>query len=82
MPCRASRRPSDRGPFQLELALTQIGHGQNTGEDKAPPSQSEALKAKVGSKDVKCRTLDAGHIGLSVSSKAHKVFWPEVTQWL
>ena len=34
----ASRRPSDRGPFQLELALTQIGHGQNTGEDKAPPS--------------------------------------------
>src|SRR5208337_4273558 len=38
VPCRASRRPSDRGPFQLELALTQIGHGQNTGEDKAPPS--------------------------------------------
>ena len=47
-----------------------------------PPSQSETLKSKVGSKDVKCRTLDAGHIGLSVSSKAHKVFWPEVTQWL
>src|SRR5271157_5005782 len=47
-----------------------------------PPSQSESLKSKVGSKDVKCRTLDAGHIGLSVSSKAHKVFWPEVTQWL
>ena len=38
VPCRASRRPSDRGPCQLELALTQIGHGQNTGEDKAPPS--------------------------------------------
>jgi polyhydroxyalkanoate synthase len=47
-----------------------------------PPSQSEALKDKVGSTDVKCRTLDAGHIGLSVSSKAHKTFWPEVTQWL
>jgi polyhydroxyalkanoate synthase len=47
-----------------------------------PPSQSEPLKDKVGSKDIKCRTLDAGHIGLSVSSKAHKTFWPEVTQWL
>lgn len=47
-----------------------------------PPSQSEPLASKVGSKDIKCRTLDAGHIGLSVSSKAHKVFWPEVTQWL
>jgi polyhydroxyalkanoate synthase subunit PhaC len=47
-----------------------------------PPCQSEALKAHVGSKDVKCNTLEAGHIGLSVSSKAHKKFWPEVTQWL
>ena len=47
-----------------------------------PPAQSESLASKVGSKDIKCRTLDAGHIGLSVSSKAHKVFWPEVTQWL
>jgi polyhydroxyalkanoate synthase len=47
-----------------------------------PPCQSEGLKHKVGSKDIKSRTLDAGHIGLSVSSKAHKAFWPEVTQWL
>ena len=47
-----------------------------------PPCQSEALKDKVGSRDIKLRTLDAGHIGLSVSSKAHKTFWPEVSQWL
>jgi polyhydroxyalkanoate synthase len=47
-----------------------------------PPSQSDSLKDKVGSKDIKCRMLDAGHIGLSVSSKAHKTFWPEVTHWL
>ena len=47
-----------------------------------PPCQSEALKSLVGSKDVKCSTLDAGHIGLSVSSKAHKKYWPEATQWL
>jgi polyhydroxyalkanoate synthase len=47
-----------------------------------PPSQSEGLRPRVGSDDIQCRTLDAGHIGLSVSSKAHKKFWPEVTQWL
>ena len=27
-------------------------------------------------------TLDAGHIGLAVSSKAHKKFWPEATAWI
>jgi polyhydroxyalkanoate synthase len=47
-----------------------------------PPSQSEGLKDHVQSKDIKCKTLEAGHIGLSVSSKAHKTFWPEVTKWL
>lgn len=47
-----------------------------------PPCQSDALKPLVGSKDVRCSTLDAGHIGLSVSSKAHKTYWPEATQWL
>jgi poly[(R)-3-hydroxyalkanoate] polymerase subunit PhaC len=27
-------------------------------------------------------TLDAGHVGLAVSSKAHKKFWPEATAWI
>lgn len=46
-----------------------------------PPVQTENLKDHVGSKDIKCMTLEAGHIGLAVSTKAHKKFWPEVTQW-
>ncbi|QEH35160.1 Poly-beta-hydroxybutyrate polymerase [Aquisphaera giovannonii] len=53
-----------------------------TADHLVPPCQSDALKDLVGSKDVKLRGLSAGHIGLSVSSKAHKAFWPEVTQWL
>ena len=28
------------------------------------------------------RTLDAGHVGLAVSSKAHKKYWPEATKWI
>jgi polyhydroxyalkanoate synthase len=47
-----------------------------------PPSQTEGLLPHVGSKDTKAMTLDAGHIGLAVSTKAHKTFWPEATKWL
>jgi len=47
-----------------------------------PPSQTEGIVPHVGSKDVKSMTLDAGHIGLAVSTKAHKKFWPDATQWI
>ncbi len=47
-----------------------------------PPSQTEGILPHVGSKDKKVMMLDAGHIGLAVSSKAHKTFWPEATAWL
>jgi polyhydroxyalkanoate synthase len=53
-----------------------------SGDHLVPPCQTEGLAPHVGSRDVKAMTLDAGHIGLSVSSKAHKKFWPEATQWL
>ncbi len=47
-----------------------------------PPSQTEGIVPHVGSKDVKSMTLDAGHIGLAVSTKAHKTFWPDATKWI
>jgi len=47
-----------------------------------PPAQSEGILPHVGSKDVKSMTLDAGHIGLAVSTKAHKKFWPEALEWI
>jgi polyhydroxyalkanoate synthase len=47
-----------------------------------PPSQTEGIVPYVGSKDIKSMTLDAGHIGLAVSSKAHKKLWPDATQWI
>lgn len=46
-----------------------------------PPAQTDNIKDHVGSDDVECKMLPAGHIGLAVSSKAHKKFWPEATQW-
>jgi polyhydroxyalkanoate synthase len=47
-----------------------------------PPSQTEGIVPYVGSKEIKSMTLDAGHIGLAVSSKAHKQFWPDATLWI
>jgi polyhydroxyalkanoate synthase len=47
-----------------------------------PPCQTEGVRPYVGSTDVKAMSLDAGHIGLAVSTKAHKTFWPEATRWI
>jgi polyhydroxyalkanoate synthase len=53
-----------------------------TGDHLVPPVQTEGLLPHIGSTDTKAMRLGAGHIGLAVSSKAHKQFWPEATQWL
>jgi polyhydroxyalkanoate synthase subunit PhaC len=47
-----------------------------------PPSSTQALAAHVGAHDVTSMTIDAGHVGLAVSSKAHRTLWPEATHWL
>jgi polyhydroxyalkanoate synthase len=47
----------------------------------APPS-TERILPHVSSRDVKAMRIDAGHVGLVVSSKAHKTFWPDAARWL
>lgn len=46
------------------------------------PSSTLGIEPHVKSRDLKKMTIQAGHVGLVVSSKAHKQFWPEATQWL
>jgi polyhydroxyalkanoate synthase len=46
------------------------------------PASTNSLNALVASQDIKQLMIDAGHVGLVVSSKAHKAFWPEATRWL
>jgi len=72
----------DNQPVDLKKITCPVQILMASADHLVPPCQSEALKSLVGSKDVKCSTLDAGHIVLSVSSKAHKKYWPEATQWL
>lgn len=46
------------------------------------PCQSTPLRDVVSSKDFTERSVKAGHIGLSVGSRAHKELWPDVCKWL
>jgi polyhydroxyalkanoate synthase len=47
-----------------------------------PPNSTNGIQPHVRSRDIKAMTIDAGHVGLVVSGKAHKTFWPESTRWL
>jgi polyhydroxyalkanoate synthase len=46
------------------------------------PASTLGIEPHVRSKEVKKMTIPAGHVGLAVSSKAHRQFWPEVANWL
>jgi polyhydroxyalkanoate synthase len=46
------------------------------------PSSTEGIIPHVASTDVKSMMINAGHVGLVVSSKAQKEFWPEATRWI
>ncbi len=46
------------------------------------PCQSTPLKDVVSSTDYTEMSVKAGHIGLSVGSRAHKEIWPKATAWM
>jgi polyhydroxyalkanoate synthase len=46
------------------------------------PASTMGIEPHVGSQEVKKMTIAAGHVGLAVSSKAHRQFWPEAANWM
>ncbi|HXT95662.1 MAG TPA: alpha/beta fold hydrolase [Polyangia bacterium] len=46
------------------------------------PSSTEGIRPHVGARDVQSMEIEAGHVGLVVSGKAHQSFWPAATRWL
>jgi polyhydroxyalkanoate synthase len=46
------------------------------------PASTQGIRRCVGSREVDELRIDAGHVGLVVSSKAHKTLWPAATRWL
>ena len=47
-----------------------------------PPNSTLAIKHYVGSRFVRNMSINAGHIGLAVSSKAHGQLWPDAAMWM
>jgi polyhydroxyalkanoate synthase len=47
-----------------------------------PPASTLGIREHVGSRDVEALSINAGHIGLAVSSKAHRQFWPKAAGWI
>jgi polyhydroxyalkanoate synthase len=46
------------------------------------PASTEGIRPHVGSRDIASMEIAAGHVGLVVSSKAQRTFWPAATSWL
>ena len=51
-------------------------------DDLVPIESTLAIEDCVSSKETASMSIDAGHIGLAVSSRAHRELWPKVTMWL
>ena len=47
-----------------------------------PPRSTLALKQYVESPEVEAMSINTGHIGLAVSSKAHSQLWPAAADWI
>jgi polyhydroxyalkanoate synthase len=47
-----------------------------------PPNSTLAIKHYVSSKYIHNMSINAGHIGLAVSSKAHSQLWPNAAMWI
>ncbi|HWG91699.1 MAG TPA: class III poly(R)-hydroxyalkanoic acid synthase subunit PhaC [Candidatus Thermoplasmatota archaeon] len=72
------------GGERVDLANLKMPMLLLTGQyDHLVPYQSTAgLLEATGSTDRDCIVVPTGHIGLSVSSRAHKELWPKVCGWL
>jgi polyhydroxyalkanoate synthase len=46
------------------------------------PASTLGIEPYVRSPEVKKMIIHAGHVGLAVSSKAHRQFWPEAVEWI
>jgi polyhydroxyalkanoate synthase len=46
-----------------------------------PPEASTPFNDLVASDDTEVMEVSAGHIGMSVSSRAHETLWPNVCDW-
>lgn len=65
-------------PSEIEIPVVQI-----VGEYDhiIPPASSRPLNDVIASDDERIIEFGAGHIGISVSARAHETLWPTVCEW-
>jgi len=68
---------------QLDLGEIEVPVLQVVGQyDHIVPSESsKPLNDEISSEDEQIIEFPAGHIGISVSSKAHSNLWPDICEW-
>ncbi len=71
------RRPVELSNLTMPLA-TIVGLKDNL----VPPESTERVLDHVGSKDTTKFQFPGGHIGLSVSRRAHQELWPRYADWV
>lgn len=69
-------------PVRLERITCPLLLLAATGDHLVSARSTFGIEPHVSSPEVKKMTINAGHVGLVVSSKAHKSFWPEATHWI
>ena len=71
------------GGQRLDLSEIEVPVLQIVGEYDhiVPAASSKPLHDEIASEDDRLIEFPAGHIGISVSSKAHQNLWPEVCEW-
>jgi polyhydroxyalkanoate synthase len=69
---------------RIDLADIEMPAQQIVGEYDhiVPPESSAPFNGNISSTDERLVEFGAGHIGISVSSKAHDELWPDVCAWL
>jgi polyhydroxyalkanoate synthase len=72
----------DTKPVKLERISCPVLVLTAEGDHLVSPHSTEGILPHIRSRDVKVMSMATGHVGLAVSSKAHKQFWPEVTEWI
>ncbi len=72
------------GDRPVDLSAIEVPLQQVLGEYDhiVPPESSRPLNDAVASEDERVVEFPVGHVGVSVSSRAHEKLWPDVCDWL
>lgn len=74
---RLRDRPVELGRVECPLLLLTASN-----DHLVAPASTEGIRPHVASREVRALSVDAGHVGLAVSSKAQRKLWPEAARWL